>query len=149
MSQHQVILSWQRESSDFTYLTYNRDHRWTFDGGTEVRASASPGFLGNPSCVDPEEAFIAALASCHMLTFLAVAAKKRFIVDRYDDQPVGHLERIPEGRYALTRITLKPRIVFGRGRAPSPDQLRQMHEVAHHQCFIANSVKTEVDIEPQ
>ncbi len=149
MSEHQVTLRWQRESSDFSYQTYNRDHQWAFDGGVVVPASASPGFLGNPSCVDPEEAFIAALASCHMLTFLAIAARKRFVVDRYNDQAVGLLGKDPEGRYALIRVTLKPQIVFGGERAPSEEELRRMHEGAHRQCFIANSVKTEVSLEPR
>ncbi len=149
MSEHQVTLRWQRESSDFTYQTYNRDHQWAFDGGVVVQASASPGFLGNPSCVDPEEALIAALASCHMLTFLAIAARKHFMVDRYNDQAVGFLGKNPEGRYALTRVMLKPQIVFGGERAPSAEDLRQMHEGAHRQCFIANSVKTQVIIEPR
>lgn len=149
MSEHQVTLRWQRESSDFTYQTYNRDHQWAFDGGVVVQASASPGFLGNPSCVDPEEAFIAALASCHMLTFLAIAARKRFVVDRYNDQAVGFLGKNPEGRYALARVMLKPKIVFGGERTPSAEDLRQMHEGAHRQCFIANSVKTQVIVEPR
>ena len=100
MSQHHVALQWQRESADFTYQTYNREHRWVFDGGVEVPASASPGFLGNPACVDPEEAFIAALSSCHLLTFLAIAAKRRLVVDAYSDRPVGHLERDAEGRFS-------------------------------------------------
>ncbi len=147
MSQHHVALQWQRESADFTYQTYNREHRWVFDGGVEVPASASPGFLGNAACVDPEEAFIAALSSCHLLTFLAIAAKRRLVVDAYSDRPVGHLERDADGRFSLTRVSLKPVIVFGGEQAPSPEQLRQMHEMAHRQCFIANSVKTRVTVE--
>ena len=149
MSQHHVELQWQRESADFTYRSYNRDHRWVFDGGAEVPASASPGFLGNPACVDPEEALIAALSSCHLLTFLAIAAKRRFVVDAYSDRPVGYLERDADGRFALTRVSLRPRIVFGGEQAPSPEQLRQMHEMSHRQCFIANSVKTRVTVESE
>ena len=147
MSQHHVALQWQRESSDFTYQSYNRDHRWFFDGGVEVPVSASPGFLGNATCVDPEEAFIASLSSCHLLTFLAIAAKQRFVVDSYSDQPIGHLERDSDGRFSLTRVNLRPKIVFGGKQIPSPDQLQQMHEMAHRQCFIANSVKSQVIIE--
>lgn len=146
MSTHQARLEWRRETNEFVYQTYNRDHQWVFDGGIKVMASASPNFLGNPACVDPEEAFIASLASCHMLSFLAIAAKKRFVVDSYKDCAVGCLEKNAAGHYALTEVNLKPKINFGGERTPSAEELEQMHDLAHHQCFIANSVKTEVTI---
>ena len=149
MSTHRASLEWHRETNDFVYQTYNRDHQWVFDGGIKVTASASPYFLGNPACVDPEEAFVASLASCHMLTFLAIAAKKRFVVNSYSDQAVGYLEKNAAGQYALTEVTLKPKIDWGGERTPSAEELKQMHDGAHHQCFIANSVKTEVNIESQ
>jgi organic hydroperoxide reductase OsmC/OhrA len=94
MSEHTVTVAWKRETAEFTSETYNRDHDWTFDGGVTVRASAPPGYLGNARCIDPEEAFVASLSSCQMLTFLALAAKERYVVDSYRDQAVGVLERV-------------------------------------------------------
>jgi organic hydroperoxide reductase OsmC/OhrA len=148
MSEHQVTLAWTRETPDFSYQTYNRDHDWIFDGGTSVRASAAPAYLGNERCVDPEEAFVASLSSCHMLTFLAIACKKRFVVDAYEDHAVGILDKDAAGRLAVTKVTLRPHVRFGGERAPNPDELAQLHEQAHHACFIANSVKTDVIVVP-
>jgi organic hydroperoxide reductase OsmC/OhrA len=114
-----------------------------------VRASANPAYLGSGSCVDPEEAFVASLSSCHMLTFLAIAAGKRFVVDAYHDEAVGLLEKVVGGRLAITRVTLRPQVRFGGDKQPTPEELRQLHDQAHHACFIANSVKTEVGVESQ
>ena len=149
MSEHKATIEWKRESPDFTFETYNRDHDWSFDAGITVRASAAPAYKGNERCVDPEEAFVASLASCHMLTFLAVACKRRYVVDGYRDEAVGVLGKDAEGRLAITRVTLRPRVTFGGERTPTPEELRQLHEQAHHACFIANSVKTEVVVEPR
>jgi organic hydroperoxide reductase OsmC/OhrA len=149
MSEHTVQVEWKRESPDFRYESYNRDHDWRFDGGVTVRASAAPAYLGNERCVDPEEAFIASLSSCHMLTFLAIACKKRFVVDGYSDHAIGILAKDGAGKLALTRVTLRPRVKFGGDKPPAPEELAQMHEQAHHACFIANSVKTDVSVEPQ
>ena len=149
MSEHTVTVAWKRETAEFTFETYNRDHDWTFDGGVTVRASAPPGYRGNARCVDPEEAFVASLSSCHMLTFLALASRKRYVVDSYKDQAVGVLDKDPAGHLAMTRVTLRPQVAFGGEKIPSPEELRQLHERAHHACFIANSVKTEVVVEPQ
>ena len=102
MSEHTVTVDWKRETPDFAYQSYNRDHNWTFDAGITVRASAAPAYLGSESCVDPEEAFVASLSSCHMLTFLAIACKKRFTVDGYWDQAVGVLEKDGSGRLAMS-----------------------------------------------
>src|SRR5438067_4404070 len=113
MSEHKITLAWQRQSADFTYTSYNRDHAWSFDGGATVAASAAPAYQGNPTLVDPEEAFVASLASCHMLTFLAIACKKRFVVDSYRDEAVGFMEKNAEGKMAITRVVLRPRIEFG------------------------------------
>jgi len=148
MSEHQVKVEWKRETPDFAYQSYNRDHDWTFDGGITVRASAAPAYLGSERCVDPEEAFVASLSSCHMLTFLAIACKKRFVVDGYRDHAVGILEKDAAGRLAITKVTLRPQIRYGGDRAPSAEELAQLHDQAHHACFIANSVKTEVRVEP-
>lgn len=149
MSEHKATIDWKRETPDFTYESYNRDHDWTFDAGVTVRASANPAYLGSESCIDPEEAFVASLSSCHMLTFLAIAARKRHVVDSYHDEAVGVLEKDATGRLAITRVTLRPQVSFSGERVPSPEELRQLHDQAHHACFIANSVKTEVAVEPQ
>lgn len=147
MSEHKVNVKWARDSDDFSFESYNRDHVWTFEGGIEIIASAAPGFQGNPDCVDPEEAFVGALSSCHMLTFLAIAAKKRLTVDGYEDDAVGFLEKNADGRLAVTRATLRPKVVWGGDRTPTPEEVGKMHEKAHHACFIANSIRTEVSIE--
>jgi organic hydroperoxide reductase OsmC/OhrA len=149
MSEHRILLNWQRTSSDFTYENYNRDHTWSFDGGVTVHASASPAYRGNPACVDPEEALVAALSSCHMLTFLAIASKKKLVVDAYEDDAVGYLEKNAQGKLAITRCTLRPMIRFGGSTVPSAEELKVMHEHSHHECFIANSVLTEVTVEPR
>ena len=109
MSEHHATIDWKRETPDFAYETYNRDHDWQFDAGVTVRASATPAYLGSDICVDPEEAFVASLSSCHMLTFLAIACKKRFTVDGYRDQAVGILGKDQTGRLAMTRVTLARR----------------------------------------
>lgn len=147
MSEHKVTIEWKRETPDFAYETYNRDHDWTFDAGVTIRASATPAYLGSESCVDPEEAFVASLSSCHMLTFLAVAARKRYVVDDYHDEAVGVLEKDAQGRLAITRAILRPKVTFGGQKTPTTEELRQLHDQAHHSCFIANSVKTEVVVE--
>ncbi len=149
MSEHKATIEWKRESPDFSYKGYNRDHDWTFDAGITVRASANPGYLGSESYVDPEEAFVASLSSCHMLTFLALAARKRYVVDDYLDHAVGILDKDAAGKLAMTKVTLRPRVAFSGAQRPGDEELRQLHERAHHACFIASSVKTEVVVEPQ
>jgi organic hydroperoxide reductase OsmC/OhrA len=147
MSEHVVDVSWSRGEHEFTYQSYSRDHTWTFDGGDTVTASANPAYRGSKAAVDPEEAFVAALASCHMLTFLAIAAKKRFVVDTYDDHAVGVMAKNEAGRMAITKVTLSPRIVFA-GAEPDATTLDRMHHLAHDQCFVANSVTTRVTVVP-
>jgi organic hydroperoxide reductase OsmC/OhrA len=147
MSEHKVTVEWKRETPDFSYQSYNRDHNWAFDAGVTVRASASPAYLGNAACVDPEEAFVASLSSCHMLTFLAIASKKLFVLDAYHDEAVGILGKDAAGRLTIIKVTLRPKVQFSGDKAPSPEELEQMHEQAHDACFIANSVKTEVTVE--
>ena len=127
-------------------MTYNREHDWRFKGGVTVNASAAPAYRGSPNCPDPEDAFVASLSSCHMLTFLAVAAKRGFVVDRYEDAAVGFLEKNPEGKLAITRVELHPQIEFGGERTPDAATLASMHDMAHHECFIANSVHTDVRV---
>jgi organic hydroperoxide reductase OsmC/OhrA len=146
MSDHKATIHWRRETADFKYENYNRDHDWDFDGGVKVRASAAPAYLGGPACVDPEEAFVASVSSCHMLTFLAIASRKHYIVESYHDEAVGVLEKDAAGRLAITRATLQPQIKFGGDKIPTAEEIAQMHEQAHHACFIANSVKTEISV---
>ena len=144
MAGHKVAVQWKRDREDFEYQTYTRNHMWNFEGGTTVEASAAPAYLGDGEKIDPEQALVASLSSCHMLTFLAVAAMKRFAVDSYEDEAIGFLEKNAEGKLALTRVELRPRIVFSGERQPTTDQIDELHRISHAECFIANSVKTEV-----
>ena len=114
-----------------------------------MQASANPAYLGNPKLVDPEEAFVASLSSCHMLTFLFIAAKKKFVLDEYVDDAIGHMEKNPEGRLAITRATLNQRLKFSGDKQPTAQEIEEMNHAAHEQCFIANSVKTEITVETQ
>lgn len=146
--EHHATVLWQRTSDTFTYETYNRAHEWRFHGVT-VPASSAPDFRGDPKLVNPEEAFVASLSSCHMLTFLAIAAKKRFSLDSYTDEAVGYLEKNEAGRLAMTRVILRPRIQWSAGVTVSQADLEKLHRQAHEGCFIANSVKTNVTVEPR
>jgi len=145
-------IEWNRGEAVFTDHKYSRAHRWFFDGGIEVPASSSPGVvrppLSDPAAVDPEEALVAALSSCHMLSFLDLAARDGFTVERYTDEAVGRMGKNAEGKIAVTTVTLHPQIVFGGGKRPSREALGNLHRRAHEACFIASSVKTEVRIEP-
>lgn len=147
MTEHRATIRWERGGAEFAYETYSRDHTWSFEGGEVVKASAAPKYLGSAERVDPEEAFVAALSSCHMLTFLALAARKRIVVERYEDDAVGFLEPNETGKLAVTRVVLRPRIEFG-GEAPSPEAVAKLHETSHEHCFIASSVRTDVTVEP-
>ena len=148
MSEHHATISWQRTSQDFTYQTYNRAHDWKFKAVT-VPGSAAKAYLGDENRVNPEEALVAALSSCHMLVFLAIAAKRKAPLESYTDAAVGVLEKNAEGKLAITRVTLRPKIVWSPGVTVSAEDLAKMHHDAHEGCFIATSVKTEVVVEPQ
>jgi organic hydroperoxide reductase OsmC/OhrA len=145
VSEHHAKIEWQRSSADFTYMTYNRAHEWQFTAA-KVPASAAKEYRGDETRVNPEEAFVASLSSCHMLTFLAVAAKRKLALDVYSDDAVGVLEKNADGKLAITRVTLRPRIVWSAGVTVSAEDLAKMHHDAHEGCFVANSVKTEVSI---
>ncbi len=147
MSEYQVAIDWERETDSFSYESYSRDHLWTFSGGVRVSASAAPDYQGNPSYVNPEEALVAALSSCHMLTFLAVAARKQFVIDSYHDDAVGVLEKDAQGRLAVTRVTLRPKVTFSGEKQPTPEEVKMLHDRAHRGCFIANSVTAQVTVE--
>ncbi len=152
MADYTAEVLWERGEQDFLDRRYSRKHRITFDGGHELPASSSPHVvpvpLSDASAVDPEEAFVASLASCHMLWLLSVAARRKFRVDRYFDAAVGVLGKNPEGNMAMTVVTRRPEVRFSGERRPTPEEILDMHHEAHAQCFIANSVKTEVRCEP-
>lgn len=153
MSDYNVVTEWRREAGTvFIDNRYSRAHRWLFDGGIEVPASSSPQVVPAPlsatAAVDPEEAFVASLASCHMLWFLSLAAQQGFVVDAYRDAAVGTLAKDAAGRLAMTRVTLRPEARFSGDPQPDAEQLQALHHAAHELCFIANSVKTEVCCEP-
>ena len=147
MSEHHAKILWERTTPDFDYETYSRDHSWTFDDDMVIPASAASDYKGGAGCIDPEESFVASLSSCHMLTFLALAARRRQVVDRYEDQATGVLEKNDDGVLAVTTVTLKPVVTFAEGVKVTPEQLEKLHHKAHEHCFIANSVKTRVTIE--
>jgi organic hydroperoxide reductase OsmC/OhrA len=153
MSKHDYLATvvWERGGAAFTDNRYSRAHEWRFDGGAVVRASASPKVVPVPMSteagVDPEEAFVASLSSCHMLFFLFHAARQGFVVERYEDAAVGTMGKGADGRMAMLRVALRPRVEW-HGRAPSAKELEALHHKSHEDCFIANSVKTEVTVEP-
>lgn len=152
MSTYTVTVSWQRGAQPFIDNKYSRRHSWLFDGGIEVPASSSPHVLPVPfsdaNAVDPEEAFVASLSSCHMLWFLSLAARRRFCVDSYVDGAMGTMGKNASGKLAMTRVVLRPKVVFVGDRLPSQAEIDAMHHEAHAECFIANSVTTEVACEP-
>jgi organic hydroperoxide reductase OsmC/OhrA len=152
MSEHGCSVSWRRGDGDVPRLRYSRAHTWRFDGGATVPASASPHVVpppwSDPVGVDPEEAFVAAIASCHMLSFLWLAGRRGLSVDAWDDDARGTLARDGRGRLAVTRVVLRPRIEFGPGPAPSAAETEALHHEAHGICFIAASVSTEIVVEP-
>ena len=158
MSEYSSTLTWQRnkvEVSDKAYLNgeYSRGHVWKFDGGAEIQASSSPHIVPLPysieANVDPEEAYVAALSSCHMLFFLSIAAKHRLIVNDYIDSAIGVMEKNNQNKVAMTRVTLRPKVTFStsEGKSVTLAKLEKMHHQAHELCFIANSVTTEIAIE--
>lgn len=147
MSNHEARVSWARNTdAPFTYETYSRDHRVSMKSGLVFPASAAPEYRGSPSLTNPEELLVAALASCHMLTFLAICAKKGLVVESYEDDAVGVLEKAEGAPLHVTRCALRPRVSFT-GDAPDAVTLAKLHEQAHRGCFIANSVKTVVTVE--
>lgn len=148
MSEHSVTTAWRlAPNAAFDYEHFDRSHEWTFAGGEVIQASASPEYYGAPSRVNPDDAVVAATSSCHMLTFLSIAAKQGLRVLSYIDRPLGIVEKNEQGRMAITRITLRPRVVFEQD--PSDETLHKLHDSAHRNCFVANSLRSEVGIEPQ
>lgn len=152
MGNHTAEVSWLRGEQDFLDKRYSRRHTLRFDGGVEVPGSSSPHVVPVPmsdaAALDPEEAFVSSLASCHMLWFLSIAAARRYRVDRYVDCATGVMEKNADGRMAITVVTLRPRVVFSGDPVPTREQVERMHHLAHEECYIANSVRTEVRCEP-
>jgi len=145
MSEHHASIQWQNSASTLDYASFSRDHTWAVkEGRVTVPASSAPAYLGNPARMDPEDALVAAVAGCHMLTFLAIAAKKRLVVEAYSDAATGWLEPDEAGQLAITRVVLRPVVRFAAGQAPSAEDYARLHEKAHRGCFIANSVKATV-----
>ena len=150
--EYRASLTWKRDGGvKFTDQRYSRAHEWSFDGGITVPASSSPLSVRLPysvaEAVDPEEALVAALASCHMLTFLHVAAKQGFVVDDYADEAVGVMSKSERGKFWVSKVTLAPQITFSGEKRPSSEQLNELHHLAHEECYIANSVKSEVVVQ--
>jgi len=150
VSAHQAIISWKRTSPDFLNGNYSREHTWSFDGGVTVPASPSPSVVAvpysNPAHVDPEEAFVAAVASCHMLTYLYLASRQGFQVASYDDEAFGPMTQNEKGIPWVSSIKLNPKIAYSGDKLPSAADEQQLHHLAHEQCFISNSIKTEVTV---
>lgn len=152
MSTYSATILWHRNGAAFIDQRYSRAHVMKFDGGAEVPGSSSPHTVPLPysdaAAVDPEEAFVAALSSCHLLWFLHLAAKRGFVVERYEDRADGILAKNAEGKVAMTLVTLRPRAEFAGERRPGRQDIEALHHAAHEECFIANSVKSEVRCEP-
>ena len=151
MHTYGATVVWSRAGAKFTDSRYSRRHEWRFDGGATVPGSSSPLSVPVPmssaEAVDPEEALVASASSCHMLWFLYAAAKRGFVVDDYVDEAVGTMAKNAEGKTAMTRIALRPRVTFSGEKRPSDAELHEMHHFAHEECYIANSLKTEVVVE--
>lgn len=149
---HTALVRWQGGDVDFLSRRYSRAHTWTFDGGAVVPASSSPHVVPVPMSdaagVDPEEAFVASLSSCHMLWFLDIASRAGYAVDRYEDAAEGRMGRNAAGKLVVERVTLRPRVRFAGARVPDATRLAALHHEAHEECFLANSVRCEIRCEP-
>ena len=148
MSEYNAKVVWNRKPDEaFIDNKYSRGHRWEFDGGAIIAASSAPSIVPLPysieANVDPEEAFVASISSCHMLFFLGISGKKRLVIDQYIDNPIGVMSKDADGKISMTRVTLRPQVTFS-GKQPSAEILQKMHHQSHQQCFIANSVKAEI-----
>jgi organic hydroperoxide reductase OsmC/OhrA len=152
MAEHKAAIRWALPVDGESFLKgrYSREHTWSFDGGLSVPASPAPSVVSvpfsNPAHVDPEEAFVASIASCHMLTFLHVAMRAGVVVERYEDDAVGVMRKNERGAVWVAAVTLRPRIVYGGATRPTAEEIARLHHLAHEQCFIANSVKTEISL---
>jgi organic hydroperoxide reductase OsmC/OhrA len=148
MSEHRVGLQWSRNGGPFARGNYRSNHELHYPGGQVLKVGPSPDLGGDPALADPEELLLSALSSCHMLTFLAVAANRGYVVDSYGDDAVALLGKNAEGKTAVVQATLAPRVTFSGDKRPDPEEYLKLHARAHAACFIANSVKTVVDVRP-
>lgn len=152
MAEYKTVVIWSRDGAAFIDNRYSRGHRWLFDGGVEVPASSSPHVVPLPlsvaAAVDPEEAFVVSLSSCHMLWFLSIAARRGFVIESYRDEAVGVMGKEASGKLAMTRVTLRPEVHFSGDNRPRTEEVIAMHHEAHDECFISRSVKTDVHCEP-
>lgn len=150
MSTYTATISWKRDNQPFADNQYTRAHKWEFDSGKIVNASASPHVVpapfSDPSAVDPEEAFVASISSCHMLWFLSIAARRGFVVNHYTDNAEGILAKNENNKLSITKVTLRPHVIYEKSSLPIKDINEEMHQQAHEECFIANSVKTEIKV---
>jgi organic hydroperoxide reductase OsmC/OhrA len=151
MHEYKATIHWKNTAGlDFLKGRYSRKHTWTFDGGLSVPASSSPYVVPLPwsvaANVDPEESYIASLSSCHMLTFIWLAGKAGFLVESYRDEATGVMAKNERGAFWVSKVTLHPQIVWGGDKTPTPAELDQLHHRSHEECFIANSVKTEIEV---
>ena len=148
MGDYTATVHWSLGDGDFAGNHYTRAHEWSFDGGLTVPASASPHIVPLPLSVaenvDPEEAFVASLSSCHMLFFLSLAARRGIVVESYTDEASGRMEKNADGRMAMSRVLLRPRAVYRADSTPDPKEVERLHHRAHELCFIANSVRTKI-----
>ena len=148
MAEHVATIEWHREGAAFVDDNYSRAHSWRFDGGLTVPASPSPHIVPAPMSVaenvDPEEAFVASISSCHMLFFLAICARRGIVVDDYTDDAVGYLNKNSDGQMAITKVLLRPNATYSGEKIPTEEQLQKIHHRSHDMCFIANSVRTEI-----
>jgi len=151
MSEHKAVIRWKHSRGEFLEGKYSREHTWTFDGGFTVPAAPSPLNVpvayGNPANVDPEEAFVAAVSSCHMLTFLYLAYQAGFQVETYEDSAIGQMNKNDRGIPWVSQVTLHPKIVYCADKSPAVQEQAELHHQAHEQCIIANSIKTEVVVD--
>lgn len=146
MSDFKATIHWQRNTPDFDPKTYDRTYTVRFNGGIEIQGSAAPEYMGKADLANPEELFVSALSGCHMLTFLSLAARQGYTIDSYKDEAKGALAKDTQGRMAITKVTLQPKIVFSGNNVPSAEDIAKLHHKAHEFCFIANSVTTAVEI---
>ena len=147
MSEHSVHVNWVKKTAEFSYETFDRTHEIIFEGGSKILASSAPQYSGKKEFVNPEEQLASAVASCHMLTFLAVAAKSRLTVESYADHATAILDKNAQGKMCVTKIILRPQVVFSGLSIPDAAKLKDLHDKAHRNCFIANSVSCQIEIQ--
>ncbi|MDX2506677.1 MAG: OsmC family protein [Gammaproteobacteria bacterium] len=148
MTEHNIRLTWSKQTESFAYRDYNREHQWDFGEGLIINASSAPQFLGDAKCADPERAFAAALSSCHMLFFIAICSKKRLVVQDYVDQATAFLKQDKQGDLLISKVILRPEVTFAQDVEVDRETLEKIHQQSHEKCFLVKSVKSEIIVEP-